>query len=91
VDRPIGTFRVGALIHQRDGESYLAVTAEGFWDHRLIAVILDAVPGVSADEWQIEPSTVDGISPADGQVVYSTMIPVEALSAVLDEVDRSFL
>jgi hypothetical protein len=54
-------------------------------------VILDAVPGVSADEWQIEPSTVDGISPADGQVVYSTMIPVEALSAVLDEVDRSFL
>ncbi|MGB3374703.1 MAG: hypothetical protein WBA87_06140 [Microbacterium sp.] len=87
----IGTFRVGALIHQNDGESYLAVTAEGFWDHRLLAVILDAVPGVSADDWETEPSDVSGIGPADGQVVYSTMLPVEALRAILDEVDDQFL
>lgn len=87
----IGTFRLGALVKHADGETYLAVTAEGFWDHRLLAVILDAVPGVSAQDWQIEPRAVDGVPFAEGQLVYSTLVEADALAAVLEEIDDHFL
>lgn len=87
----IGTFQIGALVKRVDGESYLAVTADGFWDAKALAVLLDAVPRVSADDWQIEPSAVMGITPVSGQIIYSAMIPADALSAVLDEIDEHFL
>lgn len=87
----IGTFRLGALVKHQEGETYLAVTAEGFWDHRLLAVILDAVPGVAADDWQIEPGSVDDIPFAEGQLVYSALIGAETLAAVLEEIDGHFL
>lgn len=87
----IGTFQIGALVKHVDGESYLAVTADGFWDSKVLAVLLDAVPGVSADDWQIEPYEVIGITPTDGQIIYSAMIPADSLSQVLDQVDDHFL
>lgn len=87
----IASFQIGAIVKHVDGESYLAVTADGFWDAKTLAVLLDAVPGVDADDWQIEPSDVVGITPSPGQIVYSAMIPTESLSRVLDEVDDHFL
>ncbi|MGA1826775.1 hypothetical protein [Microbacterium sp.] len=87
----IGTFQLGALVKDVDGESYLAITADGFWDSKMLAVLLDAVPGVSVDDWQIEPSEVIGITPTTGQIIYSAMIPADSLSRVLDEVDDHFL
>ncbi|WP_022878502.1 hypothetical protein [Microbacterium sp. B19] len=87
----IGTFEIGALVKQVDNESYLAVTADGFWDAKALAVLLDAVPGVSAEDWQIEPSEVMGITPASGQVIYSTIIPADSLAAILNEVNDIFL
>lgn len=87
----IGSFEIGALVKHVDGESYLAITADGFWDAKALAILLDAVPGVSADDWQIEPTDVIGITPSAGQIIYSAMIPVDSLSTVLDEVDDHFL
>ena len=87
----IGTFEIGALVKHVDGESYLAVTADGFWDAKALAVLLDAVPSVRADEWQIEPAGVVGVTPSAGQVIYSAIIPADSLGLVLDKVDDSFL
>lgn len=87
----IGTFQIGALVKHVDGESYLAVAADGFWDAKMLAVLLDAVPGVQADDWQIEPSEVVGITPSSGQVIYSAIIPPDSLAEVLDEVNDTFL
>lgn len=87
----IGTFQLGALVKHVDGESYLAITADGFWDSKVLAVLLDAVPGVDVDDWQIEPSDVVGITPSSGQIIYSAMIPADSLAQVLDVVDDHFL
>lgn len=57
----------------------------------MLAVLLNAVPGVTTDDWQIEPSQVIGITPNASQIVYSTMIPADSLSQVLDEIDDHFL
>ena len=87
----VQSFQIAALIKRIDGESYLAIAADGFWDAKAVAVLLDAVPGVGAGDWQVEPSDVLGIEPASGQVVFSTMIPADSLSKVLDDVDGHFL
>ena len=68
-------------------ESYLAITAEGHYDPKFVAVLLAAIPGVPPSDWIAEPGPVLGITPASGQVVFSTMLPPEALAALLDEFD----
>lgn len=83
--------RIGALVQSRDGDTYLAVTAEGYVDHKVLAIILSAVPNVSADEWMAEPGPVLGIDPHEGQFVFSTMLPPAALSVILEEIDDHFL
>lgn len=47
----VGHHVIGALVRSADGESYLAITAEGYYDHKLVAVLLDAIPGVPKDDW----------------------------------------
>lgn len=86
-----GQHRIGALVKSIEGETYLAIAAEGFIDRHVLAIILDAVPGVPPDDWIAEPGDVAGIVPEDGQFVFSTMLPVESLSSILDEVDGQFL
>ncbi len=83
--------RIGALVQSREGETYLAVTAEGYVDHKVLAIILSSVPGVCNDDWMAEPGPVLGIEPNDGQFVFSTMLPPVALSAILEEIDDHFL
>ena len=82
---------IGALVRSTDGESYLAVTAEGYWDHKVVAVLLDAIPGIPRDDWGAEPGPVLGITPTQGQIVFSTLLPPEVLCALLDEADGDFL
>lgn len=73
------------------GETYLAVSIEGFLNPRQIAVILDAIPGVHSDEWIAEPGDKLGITPGPGQLVYSTLLEAKALAALLDEADGDSL
>lgn len=80
---------VGALVRCEEGESYLAITAEGFYDPRIVAVLLAAVPGVRAEEWVAEPGPVLGIEPAAGQVVFSTMLAPDVLAALLTSVQTT--
>ncbi|MFF0230414.1 hypothetical protein [Micromonospora sp. NPDC005254] len=77
--------RVSALVRARDGEAYLAVTAEGFVDPRLLAVILGAVPHVSGSDWLPEPEGVFGIRPEPGQIIYSAIISANSQAEIMDE------
>lgn len=80
-----------AWVKSQDGETYLAIATEGFLDPREVAVVLSAVPGMTADDWQIEPGEVLGIQPGLGQLVYSAMLPPESLAAILDESPGGYL
>lgn len=80
-----------AWVKSKDGETYLAIAAEGFLDPKVLAVLLAAVPGVTSDDWQIEPGEVLGITPGTGQLVFSTMLPPESLAAVLEESSGGYL
>jgi hypothetical protein len=82
---------IGALVRNQDGETYLAITAEGYYDHRVVAILLDAIPGVAKEDWGAEPGAVFGIAPAEGQVIFSAMLPPETLCTLLDEDDGDYL
>ena len=83
--------RIVGLVKPMDGESYVAVAAEGFIDPNMLAIILNAVPEVNADDWLPEPGDVLGIQPLNGQIVYSALLPASALAALLEESDGDFL
>lgn len=85
------TQQIIAWVKSQDGDTYLAIAAEGFLDPNEIAIILDAVPGVGQDDWQTEPGEILGISPAYGQIVFSTIIPPESLSAILEQSPVGYL
>lgn len=80
-----------AWVKSQDGETYLAIATEGFLDPREVAVVLSAVPGMTADDWQIEPGEMLGIHPGVGQLVYSAMLPPESLAAMLDDSAGGYL
>lgn len=80
-----------AWVKSQDGETYLAIATEGFLDPREVAVVLNAVPGMTADDWQVEPGEVLGITPGTGQLVYSAMLPPESLAAMLDDAAKGYL
>ena len=82
---------IGALVRSADGESYLAITAEGYYDHKFVAVLLDAIPGVPRGDWMAEPGPVLGLVPAEGQIVFSTLLPPATLAGLLAEVDGDYL
>jgi hypothetical protein len=63
-----------AQVRADDGEAYLALGAAGYYNEKIVAIVLDSVPGVSASDWMIEPSEVRGFEPAPGQVVFSTIL-----------------
>lgn len=80
---------ITALVRAENGhEGYLTIVAEGVPDPEMFALLLDCVPGVASDDWQPEPSTVAGMEPLSGQVIWSTLFPPEVASQVLDLVEE---
>ena len=79
------------VIVRADGAegAFLAVTAEGIYDAKVIAVILSAVPGLSVDDWQPEPGGVSGIEPQAGQIIWSTLLPPKVAAEVLSLAGKS--
>lgn len=81
--------RVTALVRASEGtEAYLAIAAEGFVNPEIIALILNAVPGIRSDDWQPEPGGVAGIVPDEGQIIWSTIIPPEVQAHVIERFDQ---
>ncbi len=79
------THRIMALVRASNGhEAYLAIIAEGVPDPQVIALLLDCVPGVERDDWQPEPSSVAGMNPGPGEVIWSTLFRSRIASGLLD-------
>ncbi|QQG99543.1 hypothetical protein HBE99_24075 [Mycobacteroides chelonae] len=70
-------------------EIYLTLGAGGIYDPKVIAVVLDSVPGVSIGDWFIEPSVTLAIECSSGEVVWSTMLSEETLQQLIEEVGPS--
>jgi hypothetical protein len=80
--------RVTAVVRASDAsEAYLAITAEGIPDPRVIAVILDAVPGIAQEDWLPEPGGAAGITPSAGQIIWSVIIPPDIQARILADTD----
>ncbi|WP_147915711.1 hypothetical protein [Ruania zhangjianzhongii] len=76
--------RIKALVRADNGhEAYLAIIAEGIPNPEVFALLLDCVPGISPDDWQLEPSQVAELDPSRGEIVWSTLFPREVASAIL--------
>ena len=76
---------IGALVKTRDGDAYLAISADGFIEPKMIAIMLTSGPGLDETDWMAEPGSILGITPRPGQIIYSTMIAPEIQAAILDE------
>lgn len=62
-------------------EVYLFVGAGGIYNAAVLAVMLSAIPGVKVEDWQPEPSGEQhGADPQSGEIVYSTLLPEEAVA-----------
>jgi hypothetical protein len=77
--------RIKALVRADNGhEGYLAIFAEGIPNPEMFALLLDCVPGVAPDDWQPEPSDIAELQPSLGEIVWSTLLPPEVASAILE-------
>lgn len=83
--------RLIAWVKSSDGDTYLAIAAEGYLDPNEIAILLSSVPGMSPDDWAPEPGEVLGIKPEYGQLVFSAMLPPESLATILEESPGGYL
>jgi hypothetical protein len=54
---------------------------------RVIAVILDAVPGIAQQDWLPEPGGAAGITPSPGQITWSAIIPPDTQARILADAD----
>lgn len=76
--------RLKALVRADGGhEAYLAIVAEGIPNPEVFALLLDCVPGVSPEDWQPEPSSLAEMEPSPGEIIWSTLLPSEVASAIL--------
>ncbi|MCB1257014.1 MAG: hypothetical protein KDB26_07910 [Microthrixaceae bacterium] len=76
--------RIKALVSGRDAhEAYLAIIAEGIPNPEIFALLLDCVPGVSAEDWQPEPSPLAEMEPSSGEIIWSTLLPAGITNAIV--------
>jgi hypothetical protein len=75
-------YRLSALVHAEEGEAYLSLSAQGFADPKIIAIILSSVPGVPRDFWQDEPNDADGVPRKYGELMWSTLLPSSAIAEI---------
>lgn len=69
----------------RTDEIYLTLGTGGVYDVNVVAVILNSVPGVSSDDWFIEPSDALAFRPESGEIVWSTILPIETQRLLMEE------
>lgn len=76
-------YSMGVLIRADRGEQYVAFIAKNVLDVRVLAVMLDAFPGVAADDWAPEPGGEFGLTPGPGEVIYSALLPAAVADSIL--------
>lgn len=82
-------YEMGALVRADRGEQYVAFIARGVFDPRVLAVMLDSLPGISNEHWQPEPGGAFGLEPQCGEVIYSAVLPSDVADSILERVPWS--
>ena len=77
-------YKVTALARSHGEETYLIIGMENIADPRVLAIILNAVPGIDHASWLPEPDGVAGIAPEPGEVIWSTIMPPMVAAELLD-------
>lgn len=67
-----------------DGQAYVAIGATGSVDASFFVTLISAFPGMTADDWMIEPSGSLALEPAPGEILWSAMLPPAVQRHVLD-------
>jgi len=81
----IGDRDVRVRIHvHKDGEAYIVIGATGSLDSTFFVALVSTIPGVNPEDWMPEPTGSLPIDLAPGEVVWSTMLPVETQQLLLD-------
>jgi hypothetical protein len=83
------TFTMGVVIRADKRNQCVAFIAENVFDPTTLAVMMDAFPGISANDWAPEPNDAFGITPKPGQIIYSTPLPTEVADEILERVPWS--
>ncbi|MDX3004005.1 hypothetical protein PWY87_20110 [Kribbella solani] len=83
VTAEFSSYVLKACVRARE-EAYLAIATEGFINPSVLAIILDAVPGVPHADWQVEPGGAMGVEVAYGQIVFSTIIPPATQAQIIE-------
>ncbi|WP_329004388.1 hypothetical protein OHA18_13425 [Kribbella sp. NBC_00709] len=84
VSAEFSNYVLKACVRAREEEAYLAIAAEGFINPAILAIVLDAVPDIPHEDWQIEPGGAMGVDVAYGQIVFSTVIPPTAQAQIVE-------
>lgn len=70
-----------------DGQVYLAIGSTGVTDPDLFALLLSAFAGLTVEDWLPEPGPYLHVQPAPGEILWSTILSIDAQRALLDELD----
>jgi hypothetical protein len=77
-------YKVTALARAHGEETYLVISTENVADPKILAIIMNAIPGIDHASWLPEPDGVAGIDPEPGEVVWSTIMPPAVAAQLLD-------
>jgi hypothetical protein len=78
-------YRLKALVRADNGhESYLSIITEGIMNPEVYAALLDCVPGISPNDWFLEPSPLTEMAPEPGELIWSAIMPPEVANSLLD-------
>lgn len=79
--------QIRLLIHAPHGLAYVAIGATGITDPVTFALLMTSIPGVAKDDWMPEPGGAAGLEPADGEILWSAVLPAESQAALLGDPD----
>lgn len=71
-----------------DGQAYIAIGFRTVIETDFMVLALGSMPGVKAEDWQVEPTSPLHLPLEPGEVIWSTLLSREALAWLL-EVDES--
>ena len=88
VEVNIKQFKVDVLVTSESGDAYLSFSTDTHWDSKVVAVLLNSIPGLNAEDWQVEPGQVAGLTSRTGSVIFSTIVPQPILAELVAQASK---
>lgn len=82
-------FSMGVLVRADQGQQFVAFIARNVFDPKRLAVMMNALPGITADDWGPEPGGIADLRPGSGEIIWSAVLEPETADRILDIVPWS--